>query len=81
MTEQWTKKLKRGAYRKHLKRLGLINDIEKIPLSLSRMIASAKTGSKLTYKGKKFTVTPLLKKRAETHLTLVKLARARKKKK
>ena len=76
---QWIQNLKEGTYRAQLKRLGLVKGDEKIPAELSRKICSAEVGDTVRYKGKKFKVTELLKKRACTHLTLIKVAKKRKK--
>lgn len=78
--KKWIQKLKEGTYRAQLKRLGVIKGDEKIPATLSRKICDAEIGSTIRYKGKKIKVTELLHKRACTHLTLLKLAKKRKKK-
>jgi hypothetical protein len=77
--KRWIQTLKEGSYKDQLKRLGLIKGDEKIPLSISQKIANADTNSTITIKGKRVKVTPLLKKRAVAHLTLVKLAKKRRK--
>jgi len=79
--EMWTQELKKNAYRNQLKRLGVIKGDEKIPITLSRKICEAEEGKTIKWKGKRIKVTELLKKRACTHLTLVKLSKKRKKKK
>jgi len=75
--EKWIQELKPGTYRAQLKRLGLIKGDEKIPLEISRKICNAEIGQTVKIKGKKVKVTELLKRRACTHLTLVKLAKKR----
>lgn len=79
--EKWIQELKHGSYRAQLKRLGLIKGDEKIPLEISRKICNAEIGQTVKIKGKRVKVTELLKRRACTHLTLVKLAKKRKRKK
>lgn len=79
--EYWIQNLKEGTYRAQLKRLGVIKGDEKIPVTLSRKICEAEEGKTIKWKGKRIKVTELLKRRACTHLTLVKLAKKRKKKK
>ena len=75
--EKWIQELKPGTYRAQLKRLGLIKGDEKIPLEISRKICNAEIGQTIKIRGKKVKVTELLKRRACTHLTLVKLAKRR----
>ena len=53
-------KVKKGALRSQLG----IKEGEKIPSSILSKISKAKVGSKISFKGKTFTVTTLLKKRA-----------------
>jgi len=53
-------KVKKGALRSQLG----IKEGEKIPSSILNKIAKAKVGSKISFKGKTFTVTTLLKRRA-----------------
>lgn len=78
--KRWIQKLKEGTYRAQLQRLGLIKGDEKIPVSISRAICDAEIGSTIKINGKRVKVTELLKKRACTHLTLLKLSKRRKKK-
>ncbi len=75
--ELWIQKLKKGAYREQLKRLGVVKGDEKIPLELSRKICDAEVGETVSYRGHKIKVTELLKRRACTHLTLHRLRKKR----
>lgn len=75
----WIQNLKEGTYRAQLKRLGLIKGDEKIPITLSKKICGSEIGKIITWHGKKFKVTELLKRRACAHINLVKLAKKRKK--
>ncbi len=81
MAEKWIQELKPGAYRKQLQRLGLVEGMEKIDPAISRKIVNTKTGNKVRIKGKTITVTPLLKQRAQTHLTLLSFKKNKKKRK
>lgn len=78
--EMWIQELKKGTYREQLKRLGLVKGDEKIDPKISKAICDAEIGSTITIKGKKVKVTELLKRRACTHLTLLKLSKKRKEK-
>jgi len=70
-----------GGLRKQLRRLGLIKGKQKIPADLLNKIAKASVGTYITYKGTRFMVTELLKKRAVLAKTLRKLRRKKKKRK
>lgn len=59
---------KKGALRRALG----VKEGETIPKSILTRIKNAEIGTKLSYKGKKITVTGLLKKRASLALTLMK---------
>lgn len=80
MAEKWIQNLKEGTYRTQLKRLGLIKGNEKIDPAISRTICNAEIGDYVKIRGKRIHVTELLKRRACTHLTLLKLSKKRKKK-
>jgi len=76
--KMWIQKLKKGAYREHLVRLGVIKEDDKIPVELSKKICDAEIGEKISYKQHKIKVTELLKRRACTHLTLNRLRKKKK---
>lgn len=79
----WTKNLKKGAYREQLKRLGIIHGDDDIPITLSRRICKAKEGDYIHWGRHKIHVTTLLKKRACAAVGLYKMSldRAKKSKK
>lgn len=76
--KKWIQELKKGGYREQLKRLGIIKGDEKIDPSISRKICEAEIGDTVTIRGKRVKVTEILKKRACTHLTLLKLRKKKK---
>jgi len=79
-SNNWIQKLRKGTYREQLVRLKLIKPDEDIPLEISRKICNTEVNATTRIRGKVIKVTPLLKRRACTHLTLVALQHKRKSK-
>lgn len=83
MSSRWIQEAieKPGGLRNQLKRLGLIKGNQKIPLELLNKISKTPVGKSIYWKGVKFTVTELLKRRAVLAKTLRKLGRKKKRSK